>query len=40
VQASVLSATIGAVAYPFVIDLDDDTLRTELLRVARNILFT
>jgi AcrR family transcriptional regulator len=39
VQASVLSAAIGAVAYPFVIDLDDDTLRAELLRVARNILF-
>jgi AcrR family transcriptional regulator len=38
VQASVLSATIGAVAYPFVIDLDDATLRTELLRIAKRVL--
>ena len=29
---------IGSVAYPFVIDLDGDTLRDELLRVARRLL--
>ena len=38
VRASVLSAVIGSVAYPFVIDLDGDTLRDELLRVARRLL--
>jgi predicted enzyme related to lactoylglutathione lyase len=34
VRAAVLSSAIGAVAHPFVIDLDDDTLRDELLQVT------
>ena len=38
VRASVLSAVIGSVAYPFVIDLDGDTLRDELLQVLHRIL--
>jgi AcrR family transcriptional regulator len=39
VRASVLSAAFGAVAYPFVIDLDDATLRDELLAIMRSIAF-
>jgi AcrR family transcriptional regulator len=38
VRASVLSAVIGSVAYPLVIDLDGDTLRDELLQVLHRIL--
>lgn len=38
VRASVLSAAFGSVAYPFVIDLDDATLRTQLLAVMRRIV--
>jgi AcrR family transcriptional regulator len=38
VRASVLAAALGAaVAYPFVTGLDDDTLRDELLQVARGL---
>jgi AcrR family transcriptional regulator len=39
VRASVLSGIIGTVAYPFVIDLDDDVLRAELLLICRPIVF-
>jgi AcrR family transcriptional regulator len=38
VRSAVLSAAIGAAAHPFVIDLDDDTVRRELLEVARGLL--
>lgn len=38
VQASVLSAAFGAVAYPFVIGMDDATLRDELLAIMRRIV--
>ena len=38
VRAAVLSAAIGAAAHPFVVDLDDETLRDELLRVTRRLL--
>jgi AcrR family transcriptional regulator len=39
VRAAVLTAAIGgAVVHPFVTDLDDETLRAELLHVARRIL--
>jgi AcrR family transcriptional regulator len=36
--AMLLAAISGAVMHPFVVDLDDDTLRTELLRLARRFL--
>jgi AcrR family transcriptional regulator len=39
VRAAVLSAAIGAVAHPFVIDLDNATVRDELLKVARRLIF-
>jgi AcrR family transcriptional regulator len=39
VRAAVLSAAIGAAAHPFVADLDDGTLRDELLRVTRSLVF-
>jgi AcrR family transcriptional regulator len=39
VRAAVLTAAIGgAVAHPFVTDLDDETLRAELLRVTRRLV--
>ena len=39
VQAAMLSAAIGGgVTHPFVTDIDDDTLRAELLRVVRGLL--
>jgi AcrR family transcriptional regulator len=38
VNAAVLSAAIGSVAHPFVADLDNETLRTELLRATRGII--
>jgi AcrR family transcriptional regulator len=38
VRAAVLSAAIGSVAHPYVIDLDDDTLRTHLLELTRRFL--
>jgi AcrR family transcriptional regulator len=38
VRASVLAAAFGAVAYPFVIDIDEGTLRKELLATMRRIL--
>jgi AcrR family transcriptional regulator len=39
VRAAVLSAAIGAVAHPFVADLDNDTLRDDLLDVTRKLIF-
>ena len=39
VRAAVLSAAIGAVAHPFVADLDNDTLRDDLLDVIRKLTF-
>jgi AcrR family transcriptional regulator len=36
--AMLVAAISGAVMHPFVIDLDDDTLRRELLRLARRFL--
>jgi len=39
VRTAILIAAIsGAVMHPFVVDLDDDTLREELLRLARRFL--
>jgi len=38
IRASVLAATFGAVAYPFVIDLDDETVRVEMLRILRHLV--
>ena len=39
VRAAMIAAAIGgAVMHPFVADLDDDTLRTELLRITRQFL--
>ena len=39
VRAAVLSAAIGAVAHPFIIDLDNDSVRDELLKVTRRLIF-
>jgi AcrR family transcriptional regulator len=39
VRAAVLSAAIGAVAHPFVLDLDNETVRAELLDVTRRLVF-
>jgi AcrR family transcriptional regulator len=36
--AMLIAAISGAVMHPFVIDLDDDVLRTELVRLARRVL--
>ena len=36
--AMLLAAISGAVIHPFVVDLDDDTLHDELLRLARRFL--
>jgi AcrR family transcriptional regulator len=36
--AMLIASTSGAVMHPFVADLDDDTLRAELLRLARRFL--
>jgi hypothetical protein len=33
-----IAAISGAVMHPFVVDLDDETLRAELLRLARRFL--
>jgi len=39
VRTAMLIATIsGTVMHPFVVDLDDETMRTELLRLARRLL--
>lgn len=40
VRAAVLSAAIGAVAHPFVRDLDDDQLAVELLGITRRLVFS
>ena len=38
VSTAVLTAALsGAVTHPLVIDLDDDTLRTQLLELARRL---
>jgi AcrR family transcriptional regulator len=38
-QAAVLSAAIsGAIAHPFVADLDDETIKVELLRITRRLV--
>ena len=39
VRAAVLSAAIGAVSHPFIIDLDNDSVRDELLKVTRRLIF-
>jgi hypothetical protein len=36
--AMLIAAISGAVMHPFVVDLDDDMLRAELLRLARRFL--
>jgi AcrR family transcriptional regulator len=38
VRAAALSAAIGSVGHPFVADLDNETLRTELLRTTRGLI--
>jgi AcrR family transcriptional regulator len=38
VRGSVLAAAFGAVAFPFVVDIDDETLRVELAATMRRIL--
>lgn len=38
VRGSVLAAAFGSVAFPFVVDVDDDTLRAELRATLRRIL--
>jgi hypothetical protein len=39
VQAATLAATIaGAVVHPLVLDLDDESLRSQLLKQARKLL--
>lgn len=38
IRASVISAILGTVAFPLVVDIDDITLRDELLRIARPLL--
>ncbi len=37
-RAAALSAVIGSVGHPFVADIDDDTLRVELLKLARRLI--
>jgi AcrR family transcriptional regulator len=37
-RAAALSAAIGSVGHPFVADVDDDTLRAELLKLARGLI--
>lgn len=39
VRSAVLSAAVGAVAYPLVIDLDNDLLRDKLFRIMSALLF-
>jgi AcrR family transcriptional regulator len=39
IRASALAGILGTVAYPFVIDLDDDTLRDELISIGRGLIF-
>lgn len=39
VRSAVVSAAIGTVAYPFVVDLDDDVLRAELGALLRGLVF-
>jgi AcrR family transcriptional regulator len=37
-RAAALSAAIGSVGHPFVADVDDETLRAELLKVTRRLI--
>jgi AcrR family transcriptional regulator len=39
VRASALAGILGTVAFPFVVEVGDDTLRDELLRICRPIVF-
>ena len=39
VRSAVLSAAFGTVAYPFVIDLDNDVLRAELHHIMHRLVF-
>jgi AcrR family transcriptional regulator len=38
-MAMVIAAISGAVIHPFTVDIDDDTLRSQLLRLARRFLW-
>jgi AcrR family transcriptional regulator len=38
IRGSVFAAILGAVAYPYVIELDDDTLREQLLQISTNLI--
>jgi AcrR family transcriptional regulator len=39
IRASALSGILSTVAYPFMIGLDDDTVRDELMRISRRLIF-
>jgi hypothetical protein len=39
IRSAVLSAAVGAVAYPFVIDLEGDVLRSSLHRLMAAMVF-
>jgi AcrR family transcriptional regulator len=39
VRSAVLSAALGTVAYPFVVDIDDEALRADLYGIMRKLLF-
>jgi AcrR family transcriptional regulator len=39
IRASALSGILGTAAYPYVIGLDDDAVRDELMRIARGLIF-
>lgn len=34
IRASAISAILGTVSFPLVVDVDDDTLRDELIRIV------
>jgi hypothetical protein len=38
-RAAVVSAAIGAVSHPYLIDLDDDAVRRELRAILRALVF-
>jgi AcrR family transcriptional regulator len=38
-RAAVVSAAIGAAAHPYLSDLDDDTVRRDLLAIVRSLVF-
>jgi hypothetical protein len=39
IRGSALAAILGTVAYPFVANLDDATVREELLRISKGLVF-